>query len=435
MTLRPTFHTLLFTFNHSKMKNVLLLSFDLIREGEVTKSLAIASLMGYLKKDMRYGHEFEVKHLCFNMYEWKNRLCNDFLETYCKNIKVTQYTEIAISCYIWNEYMINPLMTIIRDAGFKGRFILGGYQISYAEKDKLTLEYPLANIFISGYAEASLLKAIFAPAQSSPLFLDETANFSQIPSVYLEHEIKVEYGQKMIRWETKRGCPYKCTFCAHRDLKQNRVYKHDLDKAFMEIAHFKELAVKKINILDPVFNVGKEYLEILTEMERINLGSEITFQTRFEMIKGEAGEKFLDLAEKLNISLEFGIQTIIPQEYEVIKRPNDKEQIQKIMAVLNERNIPYEVSLIYGLPKQTLSSFQESVDFVEKNGGKNIKAFPLLLLKGTELYSQKEKWGLKERVLGDFDIPTVIESNTFKEEDWHKMDLIAQQLDAADRIR
>lgn len=418
-----------------KMKNLLLLSFDLIREGEVQKSLAIASLMVYLKKDVRYGHEFEVNHICFNMYEWKNRLSSEALTNCFAKDNVQQYTDIAISCYVWNEYLINPLMEGLRRLGFNGRFILGGYQISYAEKTKLSVEYPLANIFISGYAESSLLKAIFSPNKTVPLFLDEIANFSQIPSAYLENEIPISNGQKMIRWETKRGCPYKCTFCAHRDLKQNRVYKHDLDKAFSELAHFKLLNVKKINILDPVFNAGKDYLSILTEMERIGIEAEVTAQTRFEMIKGEAGEKFLDLAEKLNMKLEFGIQTIIPNEYEIIKRPNDKHQIQKLMSLLNERQIDYEISLIYGLPQQTLSSFQESLDFVQKNGGTNIKAFPLLLLKGTELYNEKEKWSLKEKVLGDFDIPTVVESATFKEEEWHKMDLIAQQLDSANRIR
>ncbi|OQY51789.1 MAG: hypothetical protein B6247_18545 [Candidatus Parabeggiatoa sp. nov. 2] len=54
------------------MKNVLIISFDLIRNGEVTQSLSIASLLAYLKSDHRYGEEFTVYHLPFNMFHLKN---------------------------------------------------------------------------------------------------------------------------------------------------------------------------------------------------------------------------------------------------------------------------------------------------------------------------------------------------------------------------
>ncbi len=56
------------------MKNVLIISFDLIRKGEVTQSLSIASLLTYLKSDHRYGEEFTVYHLPFNMFNIKNKI-------------------------------------------------------------------------------------------------------------------------------------------------------------------------------------------------------------------------------------------------------------------------------------------------------------------------------------------------------------------------
>ncbi len=59
---------------------------------------------------------------------------------------------------------------------------------------------------------------------------------------------------------------------------------------------------------------------------------------------------------------------------------------------------------------------------------KKICAYPLMLLKGTELYAQKDKWGLKEMPLGDYQIPTVCESNSFSYDEWTMMDNLASKL-------
>jgi hypothetical protein len=194
--------------------------------------------------------------------------------------------------------------------------------------------------------------------------LNESVDFSEIPSPYLTNEILISENQKMVRWETQRGCPYKCSFCSHRDLTKNKVYKHGKDKILEELALFKTKKVKRINIIDPVFNAGKDYLAYMQHIYELGLSAELTLQTRFEMIKGETGKLFLDLSEKTNAHLEFGVQTIIPDEYNAINRPNDNNLIGKLLPELKSRNISYEISLIYGLPFQTLDTFRYSIDFL-----------------------------------------------------------------------
>ena len=75
-----------------------------------------------------------------------------------------------------------------------------------------------------------------------------------------------------------------------------------------------------------------------------------------------------------------------------------------------------------------MDSFRRGIDFVLENGAKKIFAFPLLLLRGTALYEQKQKWNLTEKILGDFHIPTVVSGNTFDEDDWLRMHEIAGSL-------
>ena len=262
-----------------------------------------------------------------------------------------------------------------------------------------------------------------------PIFYNLAPDFNEIPTIYASGEIPIIENQKMVRLETKRGCPYKCTFCAHRNVLKSKVEKHSKNKIFEELAFLKEKKVKRINILDPIFNAGNEYLDIMQEINRLNMNAEITLQTRFEFIHSKEGEIFLDLAEKIGAQLEFGLQTINENEQKVIKRGNQKDKISNVLTELNKRGIHYEVSLIYGLPTQTLESFKKSIDFVQNNKCENIVAYPLMLLKGTEIYEDKEKYGFKEEILGDFNIPTVTSSNSFTKSDWLKMKKIAHSLE------
>lgn len=413
------------------MKKLLIISFDLIREGESEKSLAISSILSYLKKDKRYGEEFFVYHLPINMFKLdKNTVARD-LKPYLDIFDFHNFDFVALSAYIWNEYLTNDLMQMLRnDFGFQGEYILGGYQISYSSNPKF--EYSNAKYFINGYAEEGLLRLLTEKVEDSRV--NSFVDFTRVPSPYLTRELEINDFQKMVRMETKRGCPYRCTFCAHRDLTYNKVYKHQLEKVFSEISFFKEKQVNKINIIDPIFNVGKHYLDVLNEFVETRTSSLISMQARFETISGENGEIFLDYCGQLNVNLEFGLQTANEEESKLINRKNNPQKIKAIMQKLNERGISYEISLIYGLPNQTLDSFKESIEFVYENGCTNITAFPLMLLKGTELYQQKDQFGFKEQESGEYNIPVVIQSNSFSEREWYQMETIASFLTPNNRI-
>lgn len=413
------------------MKKLLIISFDLIRAGESKKSLAIASIMSYLKNDKRYGIDFLVEHFSINMFEIiKKTDRNDFFSgLFTYNFEDIDF--VAISAYIWNEYLTNDLINYLRiDLGYSGNIILGGYQISYSSSPEN--EYPDCQYYVSGYAEQSLLKILIEKTELKRI--SSTVNFLEIPSPYLKGELPINKKQEMVRLETKRGCPYSCSFCAHRDLTTKRVYKHDLDKVYKEIAYFCEKSVGKVNIIDPIFNMGTDYLSILSEMCRINFSSLVSMQVRFELIKGDRGKLFLDLCENLNTRLEFGLQTALLSESKLINRQNNQEVIERVMKELKTRGLSYEISLIYGLPNQTLDSFQYSIDFAFNNGCENVTAYPLMLLKGTELYEQKQSFGFREKKSGEFNIPVVIESNTFSENDWYSMKSLAEQLNMNDRV-
>ena len=413
------------------MKSILFLSFDLIKKEEVQKPLAISSILSYLKNQKEYGDKYIAKHTSINLLNYNNVLNINIVYPYLEKININEYNFIAISAYVWNEFLTNDLIRILRkEFGYKGSIILGGYQISYS--DNLESEYPDCQYFVIGYGEQSILDIL--TEKTNEKVIKRNTNFSLLPSPYISGEIPINMNQKMVRIETKRGCPYQCTFCAHRDIVNHKIDYYEQHKVIDEIYNFKEKNVKKINILDPIFNAGKDYLLYMNEFQKSNTKSKISLQARFETIVGNRGLEFLNSCDGLNVNLEFGLQTAIRTESEIIKRKNNPSKIKEVMKQLNDRKINYEISLIYGLPSQTLDSFKSSIDFVLDNGCKNIKAFPLMLLKGTELYKQKEKYNFREQKMGDFGIPTVISSNTFSENDWLKMESISNKLLSTGRI-
>lgn len=416
------------------MIHTLLISFDLIRPGEIGTSLAIASILAHQRGDEQQRDRMYVEHVSINMLNHGgNARVADF-ENQLAALDLEHFDAIALSAYVWNEYLLNPFIALLRRMGFRGRVVLGGYQITYGQEAELLQRYPDCQVFIAGQAEQAFAELPDHLDATSPVFLNVPVDFEQLASPYLSGELPVPMGAAMVRLETKRGCPYRCSFCAHRDLITRRVHKHPLEKIFQELAFLAERRVQRVNILDPIFNAGTECLEVMREVVRLGMRSSFTLQSRFENIRGEQGAAFLDLCDQGSFHLEFGLQTTDHQVSRHIDRANRMDLVELALDQLVARGIPFEVSLIYGLPGQTLDSFQRSIDHLQAKGCTDIKAWPLMLLPGTKLYDQKEQWSMVEEPLGEFNIPVVTESSTFTREEWERMDNMAQQLRSTDRL-
>ena len=212
-----------------------------------------------------------------------------------------------------------------------------------------------------------------------------------------------------------------------------RIHKKLNTTSILDLELFEGVNLDKVNILDPIFNFGDDNILLMKEINRRKMNCVFSLQTRLELVK--KNDEFLNLAEKGNYILEFGIQTMIESESISITRKNNIEKMIDALRSVLDRQIPYEVSLIYGLPGQTLDSFKRSIDILHGIGIYNIVAFPLMLLPGTQLYLENTKWGMNEEVLGDFNIPLVTSSNSFTRRDWEEMDRIASNLNTKVRFR
>jgi hypothetical protein len=335
--------------------------------------------------------------------------------------------DVAIGVYVWNEALVQRLLPALRSAEFRGRIILGGPQISYAGAGVEHL-YPDADVFVRGPGEDALVALALDRGRASIAGVhfrgepdraeQSVVNLQVLPSPWMEGIIPLNGGQRFIRWETQRGCQFQCTFCQHREAGRGRpVGRLPMERLLAEIDLFCRAEVEEIAVLDPVFNQGAAE-EILRAFAARGFGGRLSLQCRAELID----DGFLDAAAGLDVSLELGLQTVEPGEFRAVGRPNHLGKIDQVLAELRRRGIDHQVSLIFGLPLQTLRSFLRSVEWCLERQVPVVRAFPLLLLRGTPLERDRERWGL---VTDGEPMEMVVESATFGRLEWEAMAQIA----------
>lgn len=446
----------------SNIHRLALVSLDWIRPKDPKIPLGQASLLAKIYENKILNKKLTVKNFEFDVKDSFKNGDENYFNNFCHEISHKIYSTspdlIALGAFVWNEQHIQKILSILRnDLKYDRKILVGGPQVSYALPGTLEALYPHADYFIRGYAENSFNQLLVSLVNqnlneikisgvhvrgSIDLGLQSTLStkLEDLPSPFLTKII--DLNRNFIRWESQRGCPFRCSFCQHRDNYSNRqtICSDRIEQEIKLICDRTISMVDDIAVLDPTFNAGSKYLDILDLFIRYKYKGKIALQTRMEMINSE----FMQKIEKLNdqgarVILECGIQTVINDEMKIIKRLNNLKKIEKISGELRCRGIEFQVSLIFGLPKQTLDSFRKSIDFcINRIGANKIEAWPLMLLRGTELEQKKSLFNLKEEIINfDFNLPNerlfigiphVTSSNTFNRNDWTQMLKLSKQL-------
>ena len=419
-------------------RRLILLGLDWIRKKDPPVALATASIAAAC------ASVADVSTLTVNVNQPAidlRREMSSFLSEATANDK--QPPLVAIGGYIWAEHLLNDAVSHIKhDLGTEAHVLLGGPQVTYAPAGTdgafLSSAYPLVDGFVRGHGEEpmrQLLMGKTAPTGYScrtqfDLGVQAKGGFVTSPSPFLTGWMPA---QRFLRWETQRGCPFSCSFCQHKD-SQDRRTPLDRGRIFDECEWMVDQSLngplRDLAIVDPTFNSGPNYLEVLSRLSGFT--GKISLQCRLEMMSDDFVHKVLDLSRTADVVLEFGVQTIHRKEQRLIDRPNNMRRIERWIDQLNSEGVPYELSFMYGLPEQTLDSFQRTLEWAERKcsehrDGKAIaRFFPLMLLRGTRLHDRSHELGLvtcdslQVDISGRVgsNIPHVVASRTFTFEDW-----------------
>ncbi len=225
------------------------------------------------------------------------------------------------------------------------------------------------------------------------------ADLDDFPSPWLTGTLVPQEGGGVL-WETSRGCPFSCDFCF--DARGSRgVRPLPMERLAKELELFAAAGVAQIWVLDSTFNYpperGKELLRLLAR------------KAPFIHFHLEAKADFLDketahLLSQISCSIQIGLQSAHPEVLRHIHRSLDPDQFSRRIRQLAHAGLTYGIDLIYGLPGDNLAGFRKSLDLALSLAPNHLDLFPLAVLPGTELYANRDSYGLKAMASPPYEI-------------------------------
>ena len=365
----------------------------------IHSNLAVYSLRAYAKP---YKEEIEIAEYTINQQ------IDDILrDLYKKKPDV-----LCFSCYIWNLNYVEELIREVKKIFPELPIWVGGPEVSYDVKDVLERLPELKGVMFGEGEETFLELMEYYHGQRESLsdilglgYRDEngiiiqndwrkTIDLSTVPFVYQDME---DFKNKIIYYETSRGCPFSCSYCLSSVDKCLRFRNLELVKK--ELQFFIDEEVPQVKFVDRTFNCKHSHaMEIWRFLMEHDKG--IT-NFHFEVAADLLNEEELQLISQMRpglIQLEIGVQSTNEQTIKEIKRTMKFSEVAKIVERINQGgNVHQHLDLIAGLPYEDLATFQKSFDDVYRLKPEQLQLGFLKVLKGSYMEEQKQAYGLVYR--------------------------------------
>ncbi|WP_427338446.1 B12-binding domain-containing radical SAM protein [Caloranaerobacter sp. DY30410] len=356
-----------------------------------------------------------------------------YLKSYCmdlfNNIKLMEFTinqnseyitgeifkhapdVLAFSCYIWNIEKTLEICERLKIVRPQTKIILGGPEVSF-DGDELLRKYDFIDFVIYGEGEETfkeLLQYLDEGIENYDnikglIFREDEriivnsprpliSNLDMIPSPY-EGDLN-EFKDKIVYFESSRGCPFNCQFCLSSTIKGVRYFT--LDRVKEDLLKLIKAGVKQVKFVDRTFNAKKDYaLEIMKFIMAQNVKN-INFH--FEVTAHLLDDEMLDFLKCVPEGLfqfEIGVQSTNDKTLEAISRKTNFDKLSKVVKKIKSyKNIHQHLDLIAGLPYEDYNSFKKSFNDVYNLQPDMLQLGFLKLLKGSGLRRDREKYGFK----------------------------------------
>lgn len=269
----------------------------------------------------------------------------------------------CFSCYIWNIEKTLKAAADLKKVLPQADIILGGPEVSY-DASEIKANNPFISYIICGEGESAIIKLAKAlekgeKADIKGYFYEDINN---LVYPYNDGEITA-LKDKIIYYESSRGCPYSCSFCLSG--REGGVRLLNIDRVKTEITKITDEGAYLLKFVDRTFNCDTERAYKLFEF-LINLPCQTRFhfEIRAELLR-EKDFKLLEKAPENKFQFEVGIQSANADTLNCISRKADSEKAINSLKRLKElKNIHIHADLIAGLPFEDINSFKTSFNTV-----------------------------------------------------------------------
>lgn len=362
---------------------------------------AIYSLKEYAK---RYWSHIELAEYTIN----------EELGTIRSSIYRCHPDAIGFSCYIWNISYVEALTEDLHKLLPEVPIWLGGPEVSYDGREALR-RMPGVFGIMAGEGEATFLELMEhyvegtvdldrihgliyrrkEPGTTQEVICEtgprQLLDFEKVPFLYQNLPLQ---DNKIVYYETSRGCPFRCSYCLSSVEKTVRF--RNLETVKRELDFFLESRVPQVKLVDRTFNCRKSHsLAIWTYLLEHDNG--IT-NFHFEISADLLSEEELQVMSRMRpglIQLEIGVQTTNQDTLREIHRYVPFSVLSRVVRRIKAMgNIHQHLDLIAGLPMEDYESFGHSFDDVYRLEPDQLQLGFLKVLKGSYMYENAERYGL-----------------------------------------
>ena len=325
---------------------------------------------------------------------------------------------LCVSCYIWNITFVKELMRDLAKILPDTVFWAGGPEVSF-DAETFLVENPhftgvmlgegeetfreLAGYYVENITKLTEIKGIVF-RNNGEIHNNgwrEIMDLSRVPFVYKDLE---DFQNRIIYYESSRGCPFACSYCLSSVDKKLRF--RDLKLVKRELQFFIDNKVPQVKFVDRTFNCKHDHAVSIWKYikEHDNGITNFHFEISADMLNGEE----LAILGKMRpglVQLEIGVQSTNPKTLKEVRRFADLDKLRHaVVRIHAEHNIHVHLDLIAGLPYEDMDSFVRSFNDVYAMRPEQLQLGFLKVLKGSYMEEMASEYGLVYRKCPPYEV-------------------------------
>lgn len=316
---------------------------------------------------------------------------------------------VCVSCYIWNLSFVKELMADLIKILPGADFWAGGPEVSYDAEKFLTENSEFKGVMV-GEGEETFKELAGYYVEKNPQNLKDMTgicyrdgdqiihngwrqimDLSSIPFIYKDLS---EFKNRIIYYESSRGCPFSCSYCLSSIDKKLRF--RDTETVKKELQFFIDNKVPQVKFVDRTFNCKHDHAMAIWKYinEHDNGVTNFHFEISADLLREEELQEMSTMRPGL-IQLEIGVQSTNPDTIKAIHRTMDFEKLKGIVDRIHSfGNIHQHLDLIAGLPYEDYDSFRNSFNDVYALKPQQLQLGFLKVLKGSHMMEMCREYGI-----------------------------------------
>ena len=325
---------------------------------------------------------------------------------------------VCFSCYIWNISFVKELASDLAQVMPETRFWAGGPEVSF-DAEGFLMENPAFTGIMVGEGEQTFLeltehyvKETRALADISGLVYrsgreifstgwQEPLDLCLVPFAY---ENLSDFKNRIIYYESSRGCPFSCSYCLSSVDKRLRFRSLDLVKK--ELQFFLDHGVPQVKFVDRTFNCKHDHaMAVWTYIRDHDNGiTNFHFEISADLLRKEELALLGTMRPGL-IQLEIGVQSTNRETLGAISRSMDFGRLcQNVETIHGFANIHQHLDLIAGLPYEDYDSFHRSFKEVYALKPQQLQLGFLKVLKGSAMEREAGGYGICHKAKEPYEV-------------------------------